>query len=117
MPGLLVCLTVGACAAVQQRPGVTSVNGTFVRIVPDPPAKVGAAAADVLKDMGFMVVSSAADGDGWAVASRNGQDSRVTATALPTGDGATQLSVNVDPGNSEGLSLRVLDQIQARLGH
>lgn len=108
-------LLLSGCASTEQRPGVTKESGFYTRIMPASPQRIGIAAQQALKGMDLMLMQSAAVRDGWTVVGRNFQDTRVTVSITPDGENVSKVGVKVDPGESEGLSLRVLDQIQQQL--
>ena len=107
------CLIVGCTDS--ERPGVTKISGSYIRLMGADPEPLGHAAERVFGAMNLLSIQSGPSGSGWTVTGRNFQDTRLTVSITPAGAGASQVAVNIEPGESEGLSLRVLDQIQEQL--
>lgn len=105
---IAACLV--SCATVEQRPGVTVVNGAYQRYFEASPEAVLDAAMAGYKEMGLLVQGRGAGG----ATARTAQGVVVETRAVAEGR-LTRARVLVTPGHDETLSTAILDGIGARL--
>jgi len=107
-------LALGA-GCTTKRPGVTITNGYFLRYTSHAPAHVAAAADAVFADWGLAKTKDQRSGSKAELIGLNHQGTKWHIKVRPE-DTATRLAVRVEPGHSEGASLRMIDAIMTKLG-
>lgn len=113
----LMLLAVSLSACTTREPGVYKSGGTFYEWTNAPVADVSRAAFATLEEQPNVVVITEEDLDAPATEIRaiNRYGTAITVYVEEDGN-ATSYGVNIDPGESEGYSLTLLNGIRRHLG-
>ncbi len=112
---LIVLTSLASLAACESAPGLDKQFGTYYEYLPASAVAVSDAASIAVREMGLQIISEKPSQSGIKIVTRNSFNTKITITAKSAGAESTRVGVHVFPGENEGLSLSVIQEIKNNL--